>query len=328
MHKLDHETLNITNGSCAVDVMLSAGVQGEIISWDDVLHCGPVPGGLTLEELSAVRAQYIADQGWMPLPEVLDKFIQRDRALNRFREFTKIILWFEHDLYDQLQLLQLLDWFARHKEDETNIALICVDQFLGPMSPEQLKTLIGTERPVTGELFNLAQRAWKAFCAPEPDLWQQLLLDDTSALPFLHLTILRLLQEYPSIDNGLSRTEKAALEAVAAGRKTPGEIFQYVQQQEEARFMGDLVFWGILRQFCLSNPPLLSYDEPGECVLEFNSKIPLSLTDTGKDILNGKTNRLAIHSIDHWLGGVQLQPDLFWCWSNTELSLRQFNNRE
>ena len=328
MQKSHNEALHITNGSCSVEVMRKAELQGEIISWDDVLHCGPVPCGLTLKELSSLRAHYISGQGWAPLAEVLSKFDQRDRVLGNFNNYTKTILWFEHDLYDQLQLLQLLDWFARHKEEDTNIALICVDQFLGPMSPEHLKALIGTEIPVTEEQFSLAQQAWTAFCAPEPVLWQQLLLQDTSVLPFLHDSIHRFLQEYPSIGNGLSRTEQTALKAVATGRKTPGEIFHFAQQQEEAMFMGDLVFWDILRQFTQSDPPLLSFAGSGECTLAFDSKISLSLTDIGRDVIKGKTNWLTIHPMDHRFGGVHLQPDLFWCWDNAEMRLRQFHKHE
>lgn len=324
---MSHETLHITNGSCAVAVMRKAGVQGEIISWDDVLHCGPVPGGLNLEELSEVRAQYIADQGWAPLNKVRDKFFQRDRTLNHFREFSKIILWFEHDLYDQLQLLQLLDWFERHKEKGSNVSLICVNQFLGPMSPEQLKKLIGTEKPVTGEQFHLAQMAWKAFCAPQPDSWLQLLSKDTSALPFLHASILRLLQEYPFIENGLSRTEQTALNAVASGSKSPAQIFEYVQDQEQARFMGDVVFWTILRQFCRCDPPLLSMDGVNESEFSFHSKTQLSLTDAGKSVLIGEANWLALHPFDRWLGGVHLHAEQYWCWNLNAMSVRQFRRR-
>ena len=33
---------------------------------------------------------------------------KRDAVLRRAREFGEVVLWFEHDLYDQLQILQIL----------------------------------------------------------------------------------------------------------------------------------------------------------------------------------------------------------------------------
>ena len=73
--------LHITNGSAAVDVMHAAGLPGAFLPWDDVLHEGPVPAGLPLERLSAVRADFIAGLGWGTQAMVRRRFAERDRAL-------------------------------------------------------------------------------------------------------------------------------------------------------------------------------------------------------------------------------------------------------
>ena len=65
---------------------------------------------------------------------------ERDATLAAHQE---TVLWFEHDLYDQLQLLQVLD-LAR-----TNVSLIQASEYLGPMSPESIADLWGTRTPVT-----------------------------------------------------------------------------------------------------------------------------------------------------------------------------------
>jgi hypothetical protein len=36
-------------------------------------------------------------------------FERRDEAITRFRDHEEVVLWFEHDLFDQLQLIQILD---------------------------------------------------------------------------------------------------------------------------------------------------------------------------------------------------------------------------
>ena len=78
-------------------------------------------------------------------------FIRRDRALARFHDHDEVILWFEHDLYDQLQLIQLLDWFAQQELEETRLSLICIDHFfgLGQLTPVQLASLFNTRQEVT-----------------------------------------------------------------------------------------------------------------------------------------------------------------------------------
>ena len=48
--------LHIVNGDCAIEALKDSGIEGDFHSWLDVLHDGPVPEGLSLEELSEVRA--------------------------------------------------------------------------------------------------------------------------------------------------------------------------------------------------------------------------------------------------------------------------------
>jgi len=51
--------LNITNGDSAANIMADAGIAGVILPWRDILHDGPVPGGLGLAELAEVRAAFL-----------------------------------------------------------------------------------------------------------------------------------------------------------------------------------------------------------------------------------------------------------------------------
>src|SRR6185369_3265595 len=102
------ETLHITNGDFAVAVLRTAGMQGEILPWRDVLHEGPVRADVPLPELSKLRAKFIAGAGWGAEAQVAEQFALRDALLRAADGRAEVVLWFEHDLYDQLQLIQLL----------------------------------------------------------------------------------------------------------------------------------------------------------------------------------------------------------------------------
>ena len=104
--------LHVTNGDSAAGKLRAAGIPGAILPWRDVLHDGPVPAGLTLKQLSERRAAYLGERGVAPADELLAGFRSRDARLEDCRTEDEVVLWFEHDLYDQLQLIQLLDWFA------------------------------------------------------------------------------------------------------------------------------------------------------------------------------------------------------------------------
>ena len=62
--------LHLTNGDCAVPSLRAAGVEGEIVTWADVLHHGPLP----------------------------DRASRRSRA-ERLETGEPLLLWFEADLF-------------------------------------------------------------------------------------------------------------------------------------------------------------------------------------------------------------------------------------
>src|SRR3954463_12065948 len=106
--------------------MSEAGVDGKIIAWRDVLHEGPVDSSLSLEELSKQRARFISEQGWDDFAHVSGSFAERDRVLQHLDYFDEVVLWFEDDLYDQLQLIQLLDHFGRGSGRGKKLSMIVV----------------------------------------------------------------------------------------------------------------------------------------------------------------------------------------------------------
>ena len=313
--------LNITNGDCAVDIMKKANISGVFLPWRDVLYEGPIPDDLSLEELSRVRAQFIIERKWGAPEETRKSFIQRDNELKSFTEYEKVRLWFEHDLYDQLQIIQILDWFHKNHTGEVELSIICTKQYLGRLSPEEMKKLIKYEQPITEDHLELSCKAWSAFRSSSPEAWCGLLNTDTSALPFLEEAVVRLLEEYPSCSNGLSRTAEQALKVILAGEKQPGKVFSGSQGLEERIFLGDSSFWVTLHELLESNPPLIVLPEGMALTLPVSKEQELTITSTGLDVLAGKINWLEVSRLDRWIGGVHLNPANLWCWSPDSRSI-------
>lgn len=308
--------LNITNGDSAVMVMQLAGIPGDFLPWRDVLHDGPVPAALSLEQLSEVRAQFISDQGWGEPEIVIDSFTERDRKLLSFKDYSKVRLWFEHDLYDQLQILQILDWFSDNPPETTIVTIICTEQYLGLASPEEIMALLQHEAFIIESHLMLAKKVWAAFRSPNPTDWQGLLNEDTTILPFLNGAIVRLLEEYPDCKTGLSRTAQTALSILSKGKCSPGELFAKYQETEERRFMGDSSFWVILWQLLESNPALITSAPSMQITSPPSPDQKLSITMAGEKVLIVEQNWLDIVTLDRWIGGVHLTPENVWCWDS------------
>src|SRR5260221_14596234 len=160
--------LHITNGESAAGGIRETGLPGEVMSWIDVLHEGPVPPDLGLEQLRTVRAQFIATCGWTSFEEALTLFSRRDQVLAESLHQDEVVLWFEHDLYDQLQLLQILDWYADQDLGRTKLTMLCAAEYVGMSTVERLRERYPERQPVSGAQLDLARAAWAAFRSPDP----------------------------------------------------------------------------------------------------------------------------------------------------------------
>jgi hypothetical protein len=232
--------LHITNGDCAVPV-LSQVVSGSILPWRDVLHEGPVRAGLSLEALSRERAAFIADAGWGDKALVLKDFQERDAAFRGAGRHDEIVLWFEHDLYDQLQLIQVLDGLSELRGPP--ISLVCEAEYLGTMAPRRAAELFSLRNPVTRRHLQEASAAWRAFRSSDPREIECLRI---SAYPFLAAALRRHLQEFPWTTDGLSLLERRVLQALQGGPLAFPELFRALA--EDPAFLGDAVLaWHLER---------------------------------------------------------------------------------
>jgi hypothetical protein len=225
--------LHITNGDCAADLLRVAFPEDKILPWRDVLHDGPVPRGPDLHAFSEVRAQFLGKPGC---------FAERDALLERYGSFRETVLWFEHDLYDQLQLIQLLDWFA---DKSARVTLVQTDDYLGNMSVDRLRALFPSRSGVTSPQYKLGHRAWTAFREPDPNALIPF-LDSDPALPWLAPALRRFCEEYPSLADDLTRTERVIRELQGRGVTDRMRLFEEFQKTEEPKFMGDTSFFRVL----------------------------------------------------------------------------------
>jgi uncharacterized protein DUF1835 len=316
--------LNITNSDSAAGTLSEAGIEGKIISWRDVLHEGPIDASLSLEELSKQRARFIAEQRWDDFAHVSGDFAERDRVIQHLDYFDEVVLWFEDDLYDQLQLIQLLDFFGRGGARGKVLSVIVVDGYIPPLSAEKLKELEAGRPGATVQQLELAGRAWQAFGSDDPSAISRLLDTSTSALPHLASALTRHLEEFPAVATGLSRSEREALTAIADGHNTPVAAFLEVAKKQESIFLGDIIFYSYLERLSSQKNALVTWRNGTTVVAPspetsrdfVNGK--LKLTSLGRDVLAGKRDWQRINTQSRWLGGVEIRPGgEGWRWDPT-----------
>jgi hypothetical protein len=300
--------LHVTNGDSTVEGLQAAGLTEPILPWRDILHEGPVPGGLADADLRRVRAEFIAGEQWGELPAVLAGFEARDQLLADHAD-GHLVLWFEADLYDQLQIIEVLARLRRQGVPQDRISLVSAGEFpgiahfggLGQLQPADLLRLREDQIGVTQEALDIAQTAWAAFTADDPSELASVARIESPVLRHLGEAFGRLMQEYPALSDGLSLTQRRILLAVEDGASTAGEAFVEVGRRERRPYLGDWPCYAITAALASGRQPLLALGEGAE----FASRT-VALTAFGREVLAGNADHLERNGIDRWIGGVHL----------------------
>jgi len=299
--------LHVTNGDSTAGTLRLTSLGGTVIAWRDALHEGPVPAG-DAETVRAARARFLATTGAAEA-EVLAELRARDAALvDALTARDEVVLWFEHDLYDQLQLLEALALAARAGAQTETLRLICVDQFdghpgfagLGELNSDELESLWPVRAPVADATLAAAVAVWDAFREPDPRAVEARTPGAHPGLPFLGAALRRLLEELPSTSDGLARSERQLLEALAGGATSLADLLLASFEQEEAPFLGDT--WLVERLDRLARGPRPLVEGRWD------------LTADGRAVLAGRLDAVEAVQPDRWLGGTHVHGARPWRW--------------
>jgi len=311
--------LHVLNGDSVRGTLEHSDVPGAFAVYAEILHEGPVPPDSGTRAWREARSRFLSGRDYLPYADALRNLEAWDAKLEAFGDYDEVVLWFEHDLFDQLLLVRHLDWFSRRSLARTALSLICIGEFpgfepfhgLGQLNPEQLTSLLGTREPVSAQQIALGARTWRAFTASDPlELDALARTGDTRVLPFLAGALQRFLEEYPALSTGLPRTERHILELLAAESLTPKRLFVAEQPLEERVFMGDTTFWKRVHDLASGPTPLVSLDveplvgDPSGYLALPNGTV--SITDAGRAVLAGAADWVRLNGFDRWLGGVHL----------------------
>jgi len=256
------EPLHVANGHCTTRLIEAAGLPGRTQIWADPLHDGPVPD-VPDDQLVRVRARFLA-AGLAVTPEAVEADLRRWRdVVDDHAGYDELVLWFEHDLFDQLNLIQLLSRAGRDRTVARPVSLVSIDSYpghphfkgLGELTPADIASLFKARVRVTPEQFALAAAAWDAFRAQDRARLQAFLRQDTTALPFLAAALQRHLDE--AGHGGLTRSERRLLEQLSRGPLEIHDAWAGMHDGERAYYITDSSFWTLVQRLAERSPALI-----------------------------------------------------------------------
>ncbi|MBP0444847.1 hypothetical protein J8J14_08625 [Roseomonas sp. SSH11] len=277
---------------------LRGRVPGEYFCLADPVCQGPVHGEFPAEYVSR-RAGFVAAHYGGGVAAVRARLAAEYEALRGLAGFDRILLWFEHDLWDQAVLIRLLSLLADWPALAGRIFLMPADGVRPfPLLPqEELEALM--PEPLPWSAVEAGAEAWRAFADPDPTALDRL---TRRALPLPHLAraMRRHLQDLPWVTDGLGLTERMVMQGVAEGVRTEAALLARIREADTVFHVTDLILRDLLARLSTGTRRLISRDPP------------YAVTPRGAAILAGEARYV---SAPRFHAGVIVGPGGGWWWS-------------
>lgn len=309
----DLPTMHVRCGDDLRETLREAGFAGTFCRHINPYLQGPVTDAPDwLEQRARFIAEGLTGDAVLDYPRVLEACREEERMLERAaRDYARVVLWLEHDRYDQFVLVRCLAAFAEHGRP-SRLELVGPNDFpgadrflgLGQLPPEALKLLWHARWPLGRKHLAFGHEVWDAFRSPDPRRLAELARAGTPLLPDLANALRRHLSELPSAGDGLGLTHRLLLEALdERGPSSVGQIVGLVMRERDPLpGLGDTGYDRLLRELASGPEPLVERAAAGTWHLD-----TVSLTAHGRAVLAGD-DWLASAAPERWVGGVRIAP--------------------
>ena len=288
--------LHITNGDSLTDRLKALNLKGDIITWREMLCEGKTLTNVGSESFWKTRFEFLNKNYKVSKSWFVEKTLKEYRSLCNHKQQDQIVLWFEYDLFCQINMLAVISWLKTHRK-YAHISLVCsgnedeTDKMygLGEVSDEKLLELYENRTELSMNDIEYADYVWQLYCSDNPIRLENLTDFKNYQFDYLSDAIKAHLKRFPTIKNGLNDVENHVLQLSFEKKpKSKRELLQSVLMDQGVYGFGDTQYDRIITTL----KPLYS---------SFN---PVRLTKKGKEILEGKTSYYSsIQDNDAYLGG-------------------------
>ncbi|MFS4415179.1 DUF1835 domain-containing protein [Maribacter sp. 2307ULW6-5] len=306
--------LHITNGDRFTERLSTLELKGDIITWREMLCEGKTLTTVGSESFWKTRFDFLNKNYKVSKSWFIEKTLKEYRSLCNHKQQDQIVLWFDHDLFCQVNLLAVISWLlANRKYAQISLVSSGLDpktktiRELTSLTDDELREMYAHRVMLNQDDIEFADYVWQLYCSNNPIRLEHLTDFKDYNFSFLGAAIARHLRRFPTISNGLNEMENNIL-AVAAER----------QHKNKAALVGSL----LQQQGNLGFADTQYERAIGRLKPLFTGLNPVRLSRKGKAILEESNNYYsALQDNEVYLGGALKYSFLYNTESNRILKL-------
>ncbi|TXD51719.1 MULTISPECIES: DUF1835 domain-containing protein [unclassified Polaribacter] len=275
--------LHITNGDSTTNYLQKLKFSGEFITWREMLCEGKTTADVGSEAFWKNRFDFFKTTYKVSKRKFINYTLKEYRNLCKNKNQKEIVLWFEHDLFCQINMLAVISWLKRYRKGY-HISLVCSGKLgnskkmfsLPELNEKQLNSHFKNRVELTQDDIEYADYIWQLYCSDSPLRLETIYkFNPMSPFQYLATAIEAHLQRFPSINNGLNTLENTILKTANTQKITSKkQLISILTKKEDIYGFGDLQYENNINTL-------------GNLFSSFN---PVKLSKKGKEVLANQLN--------------------------------------
>ena len=247
-----NKTLHILNGDSTAVIFSKTNIRGTVIVWREMLCEGSLHKDVGSDEFWNKRYAFFEEEMGVVRQEYYVKTIKELVKLENISSYDEIVLWFEYDLFCQVNLMALCTYLLKHFRKDINYFLVCAGhekgkqglQTLSDYSPEEYQSLYKEKIKLSRNNLLFAEQSWELYVENNMKALKEFDFNQCSEFKYFQKAIDQHLERFPN-QNGLNQIENKIVEIINSGVSNRDSIIKELllwQQKETAYGFGDLQY--------------------------------------------------------------------------------------
>ena len=248
-----NKTIHIVNGDSTAQILSKTSIEGEVIVWREMLCEGDLHKDVGSDKFWLARYNYFENEVGVPRLEYFDKSVKEIQKIEEISKNSEVILWFEYDLFCQVNLLALCTYLLKIYRKDIKYSLVCTGrengkealQSLSDYSLKEYEYLQNNKVNLSRNNFLFAEESWNLYVENNEQKLKEFDFNRSSKFTYLQVAMNQHLKRFPN-GNEFNQIDSKILNIIDLGRMSKNKIVKELllwQQKETVYGFGDLQYF-------------------------------------------------------------------------------------
>ncbi len=250
--------LHILNGDSTYAIFKESSISGDVVIWHEMLCEGTVVKDVGSDQFWKERYSYFKNEFGVNKLDYFDKTLKEIIKLQDVSDYREVVLWFEYDLFCQINLMALATYLLKSYRKDIKYFLVCTGKekgktqllSLADYSPKEYEDLYQNKIKLSRNDLLFAQIVWEIYSENDVDSLMSFDFNQSKKFIYLQAAIDQHLMRFKD-ENGLNQIDHKILSIIDTGIQNEKQLINKLliwQKKETVYGFGDMQYINYIKK--------------------------------------------------------------------------------